>query len=131
MNSKKPLSISTGETSFYPAVSEEEGQLSVDVIETAKEIIVKSTIAGVKPENLQIQLTSDMLTIRGSRPKDEELPNARYYTNECYWGKFSRSIILPQHVHANRVKATLAHGLLTIRLPKSAGDIAVPLSVIK
>ncbi len=113
---------------FSPLLSEEEGQLSVDVLETEKEIIVRSTIAGVKPEDLQIQLTADTLTIRGARAGEKEPPGTRFYTNECYWGKFSRSIILPHHVHTESAKAKLSHGLLTIRLTKAAGSLTVSLA---
>lgn len=116
---------------FSSILSEEEGQLSVDVMETPEEIVVRSTIAGVQPENLQIQLTPDTLTIRGSRVGEREAPGTRHYASECYWGKFSRSIILPHHVHTDAAKATLSHGLLTIRLPKSAGNLSVPFSVLK
>lgn len=113
---------------FSHLLAEEEGQLSVDVLETDNEIIVRSTIAGVKPEDLQIHLTSDILTIRGRRTEEPEQSGARRYASECYWGKFSRSVILPQHVRTEKAAANLSHGLLTIRLPKSAGDMAVPLS---
>lgn len=116
---------------FSHLLTEEEGQLSVDVLETDNEIIVRSTIAGVKPEDLQIHLTSDLLTIRGKRAEEPEHSGARRYASECYWGKFSRSVILPQHVRTERAAASLSHGLLTVRLPKSAGDTPVPLSFKK
>lgn len=116
---------------FSQFLLDEEGQLSVDVLETDKEIIVRSTIAGVRPEDLQIQLTSDTLTIQGARVEEKEFQGARSYTAECYWGKFSRSVILPHHVHTDSAKATLSHGLLTIRLAKSAGRLSVPLSIVK
>lgn len=128
---EKPLSIATDAAHFQAISSHEEGELSVDVLETDDAIVVKSTIAGVKPEDLQIQLTSDMLTIRGKRLCDDVSKGARYYSRECYWGNFSRSVILPHHVHSDRAKATLRQGLLTIHLPKSAGEIPVPLSVLK
>ena len=121
--------VSQKHDDFSSILSEEEGQLSVDVLETENEIIVRSTIAGVKPENLQIHLASDILTIRGLRTEDAEHSGARRYASECYWGKFSRSVILPQHVRTERVAATLSHGLLTIHLPKSTGDMPIPLSI--
>lgn len=108
-----------------PFIHEEEGQLSVDVLETDEEIIVKSTIAGVKPEDLQIQINSDMLTVRGQRLRESEPAGTRRYVEECYWGQFSRSVILPHHVHPDRAKATLRQGLLTIRMPKSAGEVSL------
>ena len=113
------------QTAGTPFIHEEEGQLSVDVLETDEEIIVKSTIAGVRPEDLQIQINSDMLTVRGQRFRETESADTRHYVEECYWGQFSRSIILPHHVHPDRAKATLRHGLLTIRMPKSAGEVSL------
>ena len=119
------------EPSLAHFIHEEDGELRVDVLETEDEIIVKSTIAGVKPEDLQIQLTADMLTIRGKRMAEQDPPGTRHYARECYWGNFSRSIILPHHVHTDKTQATLHQGLLVIRLPKSAGDTPVPISVVK
>src|SRR3989344_2152495 len=71
-----------------------EGQLSVDVYATGDEIIIKSTIAGVKPEDVDVSINNDMLTIRGQRQKEEEDEGKDYYYQECYWGSFSRSLIL-------------------------------------
>ena len=96
-----------------------EGQLSVDVYQTKDEIIVKSTIAGVKPEDLEIYIHNDLLTIRGKREHEIEEKNVDYFYKECYWGGFSRSIILPVEVQADKIEATLKNGVLTIILPKS------------
>ena len=96
-----------------------EGQLSVDVYQTKDQIIVKSTIAGVKPEDLEIYLHNDLLTIRGKREQEVEENNVDYYYKECYWGGFSRSIILPVDVQIDKVEATFKNGILTIILPKS------------
>ena len=102
-----------GEDSF------EEGQLSVDVYETPKEIVVKSTIAGVKPEDIDISINDDMLTIRGHRHIDEEIEEDDYLYQECYWGSFSRSIILPTEIRADKIDAILESGVLTVKLPKA------------
>ena len=99
--------------------SETEGQLSIDVFQTPSDIVIKSTIAGVKPENLDIAITNDMVTIRGRRESDENLENDDYFYQECYWGPFSRSIILPADVQTEKSLATLKNGVLTIKLPKS------------
>lgn len=95
-----------------------EGQLTIDVYQTPSHIIIKSTIAGVKPEDLDITITNDMVTIRGKREKDEEIKTEDYYYQECYWGVFSRSVILPVDVQADEAEASLKNGILTIRLPK-------------
>ncbi|MDD5291075.1 MAG: Hsp20/alpha crystallin family protein [Patescibacteria group bacterium] len=97
----------------------EEGQLSIDVYQTPKMIVVKSTIAGVKPEDIDISINNDMLTIRGKREEKEEIRDDDYLYRECYWGSFSRSIILPVEVKAEEIEAVLENGVLTIALPKS------------
>lgn len=96
-----------------------EGQLSIDVFQTDKNIVVKSTIAGVRPDDLDISLNNDMLTIRGSRQTDEEIDEENYLCRECYWGAFSRSIILPCEVKADKIEALLENGVLTVVLPKA------------
>ena len=101
------------------AGSETEGQLSIDVFQTPADIVIKSTIAGVKPEDLDIAITNDMVTIRGRRESDESLEKDDYFYQECYWGPFSRSIILPADVQTEKSLATLKNGVLTIKLPKS------------
>ncbi len=98
---------------------EEEGQLSIDVYQTPRAIVVKSTIAGVKPEDIDISINNDMLTIRGKREIKEEIKEEDYLYRECYWGSFSRSIILPVEIEAEKVEAELENGVLTITLPKA------------
>ena len=98
---------------------ETEGQLSIDVYQTPKTIVIKSTIAGVKPENLKISLHNDLLTIKGKREAGAEIKEENYLYRECYWGAFSRSIILPAEVDNKRVEAELENGILTIILYKN------------
>lgn len=104
-----------------PKESEEnyEGQLAIDVYQTPNEIIIKSTIAGVKPENIDINIDNDMITIKGERKEKTEIQETDYYYQECYWGSFSRSIILPEEVNADDIQAELKNGILTIQLPKA------------
>lgn len=97
---------------------EEEGQLAVDVFQDKNNIIIKSTIAGVEPEDIDITFDNDMITIRGKRNKDLTIEEGDYFYQECYWGGFSRSIILPVDVDPERIKATIKNGVLTISLPK-------------
>ena len=99
--------------------SETEGQLWIDVYQTPTDIVIKSTIAGVKPEDLDIAITNDMVTIRGRRESDDSLEKDDYFYQECYWGPFSRSIILPVDVQTEKSLATLKNGVLMIKLPKS------------
>ena len=99
-------------------LTESEGQLTIDVYQTPNEIVIKSTIAGVSPEDIDISITNDMITIKGRRQKDEEVKEEDYYYQECYWGPFSRSVILPVDVEVDRADASMKNGILTIRLPK-------------
>ncbi|HBH46653.1 MAG: hypothetical protein A2445_02610 [Candidatus Jacksonbacteria bacterium RIFOXYC2_FULL_44_29] len=96
-----------------------DGQLSVDVYQTDDEIVIKSAVAGVDSENLDISISNDMITIRGTRKQEEEIQRQNYFYQECYWGSFSRSIILPQEIQADAAVAEFKKGILTIRLPKA------------
>ncbi|OHA16061.1 MAG: hypothetical protein A3H57_00730 [Candidatus Taylorbacteria bacterium RIFCSPLOWO2_02_FULL_43_11] len=97
---------------------EEDGELTVDVYQTANDIIIKTITAGVKPEDLDIAITRDMVTIRGHREEAHEVSEEDYYSRELYWGSFSRNILLPQEIDVEGAEATEKHGLLTLRLPK-------------
>jgi len=98
--------------------NEAEGQLTIDVYQTDKDIVIKSTIAGVKPENLDVDINSEMVTVKGKRTQEEEVDSESYYYQECYWGPFSRSIVLPVEIVTEKAEATMKNGILTIRLPK-------------
>jgi len=94
------------------------GQLAVDVYQTDDELVIQSTIAGVKPEDLDISIEGDVITIRGAREKPVQDSEINYFYQECYWGQFSREIILPCEVDPSRVEATMKEGVLTVRIPK-------------
>jgi HSP20 family protein len=96
-----------------------EGQLTIDVYQTENEIVIKSTIAGVKPEDLDVSINADMVTIKGERKNEEAVNGENYYYQECYWGFFSRSVVLPIDIIADKAEASLKNGILTIRLPKA------------
>ena len=98
---------------------EAEGQLTIDVYQTEGEIIIKSTIAGVKPEDLDVTINNDMVVIKGERKNEEVVSNENYYYQECYWGGFSRSVVLPAEVVSDKAEASLKNGILTIKLPKA------------
>jgi len=101
-------------------ISEYEGQLTLDVFQTKDNVVIKSTIAGVKPEDLDITIANDMVTIKGDRKKEDEVREEDYFYQECYWGSFSRSIILPVDIDVDNVEAELKDGILTVILPKAA-----------
>lgn len=95
-----------------------EGQLAIDLYETDTEFIIRSTIAGVKPEDLDITVENDMVTIKGSREEKIEESGGKYYYQECYWGSFSRQIILPEEVDSDKAEASMKDGVLILRIPK-------------
>ena len=99
-------------------LSAQEGQLAVDVYQTDAELVIQSTIAGVKTENLDISIEADTVLIRGNRQEPEEQGEKNYFYQECYWGPFSRQIILPEETDPSRAEAVMKEGVLTIRIPK-------------
>jgi len=98
-------------------MKEPEGQLTVDVYQTDSHLIIQSAIAGVKPEELDLKLEDDRVVIRGERQNPVE-ESGDYFTKECYWGPFSREIILPVEVNLHGVEAEMKDGILIIRVPK-------------
>lgn len=99
-------------------LDEEEGQLAVDMYQTPTEIIIKTMVAGVRPEDLDIAITRDMVTIRGKRSEAYESEENDFFHKELYWGAFSRTIVLPAEVEIEEAEASEKHGLLTLILPK-------------
>ena len=98
--------------------ADEEGQLTIDVYQTPTEIVIKSMVSGVKPEDLDISITRDLVTIKGKRETERFVKDEDYFHQELYWGSFSRSIVLPSEVDVEGAEAVEKHGLLIIRLPK-------------
>ncbi len=96
----------------------QEGQLAVDVYQTETELVIQSAIAGIKTEDLDISIESDSVIIRGIREHPPETGEKNYFYQECYWGQFSRQIILPEETDPGRAEATMKEGILTIRIPK-------------
>jgi len=97
-----------------------EGQLNIDMYQTKDNVIIKSTIAGVRPADIDITVANDMVTIKGSRRKDESVPQDDYFYQECYWGNFSRSVIIPVDIESEEIEADLKDGILTVIIPKAA-----------
>jgi len=102
--------------------SNEEGQLTIDVHQTNDDIVVQTMVAGVKPEDLDVTITRDMVTIKGNREKTNTVSEDDYFYKELYWGSFSRSVLLPQEIDPEEAEATEKNGLLTLRLPKIDKD---------
>ncbi|MBI2628185.1 MAG: Hsp20/alpha crystallin family protein [Candidatus Niyogibacteria bacterium] len=96
----------------------DEADLAIDVFQTPNEITIQTMVAGVKPEELDISITQDMITIKGTRRKEIKIEEKDYYFQELYWGKFSKSIMVPEEIDEEGAEATIKNGLLTIRLPR-------------
>lgn len=107
-----------------------EGELSVDVLETAGELVIVATMAGTRPEDIELHLHNDVLTIRGRRISPGE-SGADYYYQECYWGAFSRTIVLPVEVRPEPARAEYRAGVLTLRLAKIKNSAAIPILVVE
>jgi HSP20 family protein len=108
-----------------------EGQLAVDVAQTDSELIVVAAMAGTPADCIELHLQNDLLTIRGERKSPLGEMGEHFY-QECYWGKFSRSIILPVDVKAEMVQAQYKNGVLVIRLPKANHNNSnIPIMVIE
>jgi len=105
-------------TSWVDDESEKDGELTVDVYQTPEMIVVKSMIAGVRPDDLDVSITRDMITIRGKREEERVVNDEDYYARELYWGSFSRTISLPEEIDVDESEAIEKHGLLILKLPK-------------
>lgn len=95
-----------------------EGQLAVDVYQTKDSVVIKAPIAGVKAEDIDVSVSEDVVTLRGERKEETEVSRENYYVQECYWGSFSRSVILPTSTVAEKAVASLKDGVLTLTIPK-------------
>ena len=98
--------------------SDFDGQLAVDAYETDSELVIKAPVAGVRADDLDIQITDNYVTIRGQREDSHQLDAENFYLQECYWGSFARTFELPFTIDSKKASAALKDGLLTIRLPK-------------
>ncbi len=91
----------------------------LDVIEEEDQYIVKASMPGVNPDDTDITLTDNVLTIKGQTQKESETKESNYHVRERHYGSFMRHVTLPTAVNADEVEATFEHGVLTLRLPKT------------
>ncbi len=114
-----PITSSNSPVSDTTIIEEEEsGELAVDVYQTPSHIVIKAMIAGVRPEDLDVSITRDLVTIKGKRERHTEGTAGDFFFQELYWGSFARTIVLPQEVEIEEAEASEKHGLLIIKLPK-------------
>ena len=100
------------------APSGDEGQLPVDVHQTQSDIVIRTFVAGVRPDELNISINRDMVELEGARIEREQIADSDYFTRELFWGSFSRTILLPQEIDVDASSASAKDGLLTIILPR-------------
>lgn len=123
MTSKTPEKISKifGEEGEAPSeewLTEYEGQLALDAFQTEDQVVIKAPIAGVRPEDLEVTIHDEQITVKGERKQEHQVKEEDYFAQECYWGVFSRSIALPPGCDIENAKASLKNGVLTIIIPK-------------
>jgi HSP20 family molecular chaperone IbpA len=98
--------------------AQQDGELPVDMYQTEDAIVIRALVAGVSPNDLEISITRDMVTIRGVREEFQETHDDGYFHRELFWGSFSRTLVLPEEVAIDEAEAQEKHGLLEIKLPK-------------
>lgn len=106
------------------------GQLAVDVYETKERLVVKARTAGVNKSDLDVSISDNTLTIRGTLSAGTEDNVENYFLQECYWGEFSRSIALPVPVKEEEIEALLKDGVLTISFGKVKQDTVKKIQVL-
>ncbi len=118
---ERPSTDNSSASSPSSAASQPTGQLSLDVYDSPTELIIIAPIAGVKLEDVSLSVTEDILTVSGKRHLEFHVPGDDYLIQECFWGEFSRSIVLPDHVDSSRISASFKDGILRISIPKNPG----------
>jgi HSP20 family protein len=93
--------------------------LPVDMYETDTGLVVKASVPGVKPENVDITVAGNVLTIRGEFKEEEGIERGSYYHRERGGGEFQRSLVLPDEIKAGEAEASFENGVLTLRMPKA------------
>ncbi|MEX0935120.1 MAG: Hsp20/alpha crystallin family protein [Candidatus Paceibacterota bacterium] len=108
---------------------EEEAQLAIDLYQTSTEIVIQTMVAGVRPDDLDISISREVVTISGRREGPRGISDGDYLQRELYWGQFKRTVMLPDEIEVDEAEATENHGLLIIRLPKLNKDQKTKLKV--
>lgn len=132
MSKKQAYTIAFGEVATDSTGSLQEGRLAVDVIPSESMIHVLAPMAGVDTGTIDIHIHNDVLTIRGERSVPAVLQkSSNQYHKECFWGPFSRTIVLPVPVIAEQANAMFDKGVLQIDIPKRATDRTIPITIVE
>ncbi len=102
-----------------PARLGEAGLLPVDMYETEESVVIKAAVPGMNPDDLDISIAGDTVTIRGETRREDETSEDGYHRRELYYGSFCRSLPLPTQVMAEDAEAVFENGMLTLTLPKA------------
>jgi len=120
VNKIKPKNVEEkSESTQQGGVFDQDGELVVDVYETGAEFVVLAAIAGIQIKDIDISLEKDMMVIKGNRCDPNDHPDKKYFYQECYWGPFSRKVLLPENIDIDKADAQMDKGVLTIKIPKN------------
>ena len=128
-----PKVVPEEKTESAPAtgIFDQDGELVVDVYETNSDFVVLATIAGVQIKDIDISLEKDMMFIKGNRCDPNDHPDKKYFYQECYWGPFSRKVVLPENIDIDKADAQIDKGILTVKIPRNepgTGKIGIKVS---
>jgi len=131
MQDPKVVPEEKAEGALATGIFDQDGELVVDVYETNSDFVVLATIAGVQIKDIDISLEKDMMVIKGNRCDPHIIAGKKYFYQECYWGPFSRKIVLPENIDIDKADAQIDKGILTVKIPKNeagSGKIGVKVS---
>lgn len=97
----------------------EGADMPIDMYQTDENVVVKTSLPGIKPEEVEITVTGDTLTIKGETKTEEEVKRENYLRQERRSGAFTRSILLPGSLQTDRAEASFENGVLTLNIPKA------------
>lgn len=113
-----PTTAAPVQETYHHEEEQSSGQLPVDVYQTQNEIVIRAFVAGVRPDEMNVSISRDMVEIDGSRDERDQVTDSDYFSRELFWGSFSRTVLLPQEIDVDAATAGAKDGLLTIVLPK-------------
>ena len=115
------FSASPDDAGGLGAMEEIGGQLTIDVFQDEDHIYVQSAVAGVDPDSLDVHITKESVSVKGKRERTHKVTEKDFFYQECFWGAFSRSVVLPEEVDPDKSVASLKNGILTVKMPKLSG----------
>ena len=110
---------------------ETEGELMIDVYQENNKVVIQAPVAGIKVEDLDIEIENDTIKIQGERKQTHKINQKDYFLQECYWGSFSKEIILPFEVNGAKADAIIKQGILIIKIPKKRSRKSTKLKIKK